>query len=516
MIQRIVVLGSGSAGLIAALTLKRRLPDVRVVIVRDPNLGVIGVGEGSTPNFVKHLFDFVGVQRRRFYETAKPTWKLGIRFLWGPRGRFDYTFDQQLDKAYVELKVPNGFFCQDTLDNASLSSALMNQGKVFVRQPNGVPFIQSWFSFHVENENLVHALEAESREAGVEFIDGKMTEADRDDHGLTAIRLEDGRRIQADFFVDASGFRGELIKGVLDEPYVNFDQTLFCNRAVIGGWARTDEPILPYTTAEQMDAGWCWQIEHEHFINRGYVFSGDMISDEQAFEEFRRKNPKVPDTPRFVPFVAGHRRRPWVKNVFALGNSAGFVEPLEATALMVICNQCKSLAVMLQQSGLDPTPGIRKIYNDLQTTEWSLIRDFLGLHYKFNTALDTPFWKRCRKETDLSGIQDVLDFYEENGPSPLIHHLIPDFVNDFGTEGFLVMLMGNQAPCRKAVTPGQAERAKWEQRCDLLAQQAAMGVDVKEALQITRDPRWRWPDEQNTHPPRPQVPVQGSGSHLML
>ncbi len=497
MIQKVIVLGSGSAGLLAALTLKRRLPQLDVEIVRDPDIGVIGVGEGSTPNFVHHLFNFVGIKRKRFYDMAKPTWKLGIRFKWGPRGHFDYTFDQQLDKEYRELKVPNGFFCGETLDNASLSSALMGAGKAFIRKPNRSPEIQQWFSFHIENHNLVETLEAEANDARVRITDGRMSGAERNDNGIEAILLDDGRRLEADFFVDASGFRAELISGVLGEPFVSFDKTLFCDRAVVGGWERGDEPILPYTTAEQMSSGWCWQIEHEHHVNRGYVFSSDMISDEEAFEEFRRKNPKVPEEPRFVPFTAGHRRRPWVDNVFAIGNSAGFVEPLEATALMVVCNQSKALATILQQSTLEVSSSMRAMYNRLQDREWSLIRDFLGLHYKFNTALDTPFWQRCREETDLSGIQEVLDFYEENGPSVLIRHLLPDFVNDFGVEGFLVMLVGNRAPCRKEFKPDPKALRKWQQRCSFLAKQAKTGVDVKEALGFTRQPNWRWEDEKN-------------------
>lgn len=494
MIQKILVLGSGSAGLLAALTLKRKIPQLEVEILRDPDLGVIGVGEGSTPNFVHHLFDFIGMKRKRFYEMAKPTWKLGIRFKWGPRGEFDYTFDQQLDQEYKELKVPNGFFCRENLANASLSSALMGAGKAFARNANQLPEIQQWFSFHIENELLVSTLEAEAADARVRITEGKMTGAERGPEGITALHLSDGRRLEADFFVDASGFRSELIGKVMEEPFVGFDRTLFCDRAVVGGWARSDEPILPYTTAEQMNSGWCWQIEHEHHINRGYVFCSDMISDEQAFDEFRRKNPKVPETPRFVDFKAGHRRRGWAGNVFAVGNAAGFVEPLEATALMVICGQCKSLATILRQSTLEVSGTMRNMYNGLKERQWDLIRDFLGLHYKFNTALDTPFWRRCREETDLSGIQDVLDFYEENGPSLLIRHLIPEFVNDFGVEGFLVMLVGNHAPCRKQYEPGRKEWKQWQQRCNLLAKRARGGVTVKEALGYIRDPRWQWSD----------------------
>lgn len=492
MIKKVVVLGSGSAGLLAALTLKRKLPTLDVEIVRDPSIGVIGVGEGSTPNFVRHLFDFLKIPLDRFYAKAQPTWKLGIRFKWGPRGQFNYTFDGGLQDATNEI--PNGYYWLENAENASVCSALMNAGKAFPRGQGGLPLIQGLnggYSFHVENKHLVEALEEEAELAGVVFTDGKMVRAEQDDAGIQAIHLEDGRRVAADFFVDASGFRGELISGVFEEPFISFDKTLFCDRAVVGGWKREDEPILPYTTAEQMDAGWAWQIEHEDFINRGYVFSSAMTSDEEAYDEFKRKNPKVPDTPRFVPFVSGYRRRSMVKNVVAIGNSAGFVEPLEASALMVITNQCKVLIAALKQAGMTVNEPMRRIVNELQETEWNVIRDFLGLHYKLNTAMDTPFWKRCREETDLSGIQEFLDFYEANGPSSFSNYMLPIY-NDFGADGFLAMLIYNQAPCKKQFKVGKQDRQLWNQRRGENYRQAKTALSVKEALTITRDPRWRW------------------------
>lgn len=494
MIQRVVVLGAGSAGLLAALTLKKRFPEIEVRIVRDPSIGIIGVGEGSTPNFVSHLFDFMGVDPQRFYETAKPTWKLGIHFKWGPRGDFNYTFDGQFHRLHTDTKLPLGFLCMDQPDNSSLCSALMSAGKAFPRHPNSMPDIGAVnraYSFHIENENLVKALEFECREAGVTFTEGKMVNADQTPDGIKALHLEDGTRVEADLFVDASGFRAELIGGVLDEPFVSFEKTLFCDRAVVGGWERTDEPILPYTTAEQMDCGWAWQIEHEHFINRGYVFASDMISDADAFAEFKAKNPKVPDAPRFVSFKSGYRERGWVKNVVAVGNAAGFVEPLEASALMMISSLCQNLALTLQQSLLEVPDTVRDLFNRQQQVQWEVVRDFLGIHYKYNTAMDTPFWKRCREETDLSGVQDVLDFYEENGPSALIAHLLPMY-NDFGVDGFLSMLAFNKAPCKKQFDISPQQHQFWDRYRSNFKFKAAVGVDVQELLTISRDPRWKW------------------------
>jgi tryptophan halogenase len=289
MIQNILVLGAGSAGLIAAISFRRKLPTLNVRVVRSPEIGVIGVGEGTTPNFPKHIFEYLGISRAKFYELAQPTWKIGIRFLWGTRGRYDYTFSQQLDSHWTNLPRPNGYYCDEEFSCADVPSALMRHDKAFPRQPNGGgPDIQPWHAFHIENKKFVDVLEMVARQIGVEIIDGKMSSAERGPEGITAIHLEDGRRLTADLFIDSSGFRSELLGKTLEEPYGSFDKSLFCDRAVVGGWERENEPILAYTTAETMDAGWSWQIEHEHHVNRGYVYSSQFISDDEAAAEFLR------------------------------------------------------------------------------------------------------------------------------------------------------------------------------------------------------------------------------------
>ena len=199
---------------------------------------------------------------------------------------------------------------------------------------------------------LVAHLEQLAKTLGVEFTEGNVRDAEigsvrigpNEERGVLALLLEDGRRLAADLFVDASGFRSELLGRALREPSLNYDRSLFCDRAVIGGWPRTKEPIKPYTMAETMDAGWCWQIEHEHWINRGYVYASSFLSDEEALAELLRKNPQIANTPRVVKFRSFRHERFWVSNVVGIGNASGFVEPLEATALQVICVQTSTLA----------------------------------------------------------------------------------------------------------------------------------------------------------------------------
>lgn len=493
MIQEVLVLGSGSAGLIAALSLKRKLPDLGVRIVRSPEIGVIGVGEGTTPGFPKHLFDYLGLRRKPFYQLAEPTWKLGIRFHWGTRGKFDYAFNPQVDFHADDLRMPNGFYCGDGMESIGLASALMAKDKAFPRQENGCPDIRSWHGFHIENEKLVSVLERVAREYGVGIIDGRVQAAElRPEGGVAAVVLDDGRRLEADFFVDASGFRSELLGKALEEPFESFGKALFCDRAVVGGWGRTDEPILPYTVAEEMDAGWAWQIEHEHHINRGYVFSSTFISDEDAAAEFLRKNPKAPSSPRIVKFRSGRYRRQWVENVVAIGNAGGFVEPLEATALMVVCANVKRLVSVLRESMFRPTPAMREIFNRQTGLLWEDIRDFLALHYKFNGAPDTAFWRHCRSETELGGMAALVDFYREHGPTGFCRWFTTDPHGPFGLEGPLVMLVGNQVPYEARYEAPEADRQRWEARRAEAIRIAAQGLTVKETLQFVRHPGWQW------------------------
>jgi tryptophan halogenase len=494
MIQNVLVLGAGSAGLIAAISLKRKIPQFDVHVVRSPDIGVIGVGEGTTPNFPKHLFEYLNINRKQFYATAKPTWKLGIKFLWGPRDHFDYGFSRALDSHWSDLPRPNGYYCDDEFRCADLVTALMAHGKVFARQPNGGgPDVQPWHGFHIENKKLVDVLERVARAVGVRFTDAKVAGAERGPSGVSAVVLDDGRKISADFFIDASGFRSELLGRALEEPYLSYDKSLFCDRAVVGGWDRgPDEPILPYTTCETMDAGWAWQIEHENHVNRGYVFSSQFMTDDQARAEFERKNPKVPKGGRVVKFRSGRYRRAWVDNVVGIGNAGGFVEPLEATSLMVVCAFCETLVEFLTHTGLNPTPTMRHLFNETTAGTWDEIRDFLALHYKLNTRLDTPFWRHCQNDTDVSSIAPLLEFYRENGPTGFARHLLRPTGSNFGVEGFLVMLVGNRAPYENRHTPPVAERQTWRRYRDHFAAQAKAGMDVKEALSCVRHSQWTW------------------------
>jgi tryptophan halogenase len=495
MINQVIVLGGGSAGFLAAIALRIRIPALSVTVIRSKDIGIIMVGEGSTQNMPSVLHGFLRIDPGEFYRMAQPTWKLGIRFLWGPRPYFDYTFLRQLDWKWDNLPRRNGFYCEDRMECVNMASSLMSCNNAFVRKADGTPFIGSDLAYHIENAKFVSYLEYKAAQLGVTIIDGTVTEVRQDEHGISALHLDTGQICSGDLYVDCSGFRSVLLGKALGEPFIDFKATLFCDRAVVGGWKRTDEPIKPYTTAETMDAGWAWQIEHEPIINRGYVYSSAFISDDDAEREFRTKNPKVQST-RIVKFPSGRYQRSWVKNVVGIGNAFSFVEPLEATALALILDQCRNMVEVLIESELNPTRPLKDTFNRSLAGGTDFVKAFLGVHYKFNTRLDTPFWRACREKVDIGPTAEgMLDYYQHSGPTIWGSSLVLGQFDTFGVDGFLCMFVGQKVPFHNRHTPTERERRVWTENCYNNRARAMAGLSVPEALALVRDPRWNWDPE---------------------
>jgi tryptophan halogenase len=497
MVNRIVVVGGGSAGFLAAITLKAtlkaRMQDVSVAVIRSKSIGIIGVGEGTTVVVPSHLHGFLKLDVREFYEVAQPQWKLGIRFLWGKRPWFDYSFAIQLSGRYQNLPHVGGFYCdQGPFDYVGLQSSLMTHNKVFARGADGRPIIDATVAYHLENELFVTYLERQAARVGVEIIDGTIQELTQDDHGITGLRLDNQTTQTADLYVDASGFVSLLLGKTLGEPFESFKSSLFNDRAVVGSWQRGPEPIQPYTTAETMNSGWCWQIDHEHRIARGYVYSSAFITDEEAEREFRAKNPKARET-RIVKFVTGKYARSWVKNVVGIGNSMGFVEPLESTSLSVICNESNWLAESLADCDRQPNETMRNQVNKRVASNWRCIRDFLAVHFRFNTRFDTPYWRECREKADLGQTAEILDYYRENGPSVLWRSTLLPPDDPFEMEGYMSMLVGMQVPCKSTYRPSDRDKAIWNQIRGIYQGQAMAAFSVNEAMAMVRSPQWQWP-----------------------
>jgi tryptophan halogenase len=491
MIQTVLVAGGGSAGLLTALIVKKTVPQVNVTVVRSSEIGVIGVGESTTVAIPGMLHGYLELDPGEFYRRVQPSWKLGLRFLWGSRPYFDYTFDSHLDWKWKELRRPNGFYCDEDFSYVNILSALMSENKAFERRQDGGPVIHRNIGYHLENRRFVAYLEDMATQRGIAILEGLIAGATQNENGITGVQLESGQTLSADLYFDCTGFRSLLLGKTLQEPYIPFKSTLFCDRALVGSWMRTQEVIKPYTTAETMTNGWCWAIEHPDIINRGYVYSSAFISDEEAEQEYRALCPMVEDA-KIIPYATGRYIRGWVKNVVGIGNSAGFVEPLESTALAVICDQARIVSGILSECNQSPTPRMIQHYNHFTARLWDEIRDFLGIHYKFNTRLDSTFWRACRNDSMLGPVQELVDYYQDQGPSSFFRNELLHHNNLFTMEGYLTLLVGQKVPYRARYSPTNDELRVWQSLRATNRQRAERAYTVREALDVVMSPQCTW------------------------
>ena len=184
VVKSVIVLGGGSAGFMAALALRLKLPDLPVRLIHSSDLGIIGVGEGSTVALTRFLHGYLRLQPSKFFEVAQPTWKMGLKYIWGPRDTFHYTLGVGPASHAQGLTRPIGYFCEQDLTYQDLHSALMSQDKVFQRAPNGGPVVQWNLAYHFENHKFVRFLHEVSKAAGVQVQDEKVVDVAVGEEGL--------------------------------------------------------------------------------------------------------------------------------------------------------------------------------------------------------------------------------------------------------------------------------------------------------------------------------------------
>ncbi len=494
-IEHAVVLGGGSAGLLSALTFRRLLPELRVTVVHSSNVPVVGVGESTTRAVPVFLHGTLALDRKEFYQDVRPIWKLGNRLVWGsPEDEyFNYPFDSFLPLQNKNLRKPHMYYCQDGMTDAGHYYSMMDQGlaPVFV-ESDGQCYVDENFGYHIDNKRFLAHLQKKAGQAGVEFVDGGVADVQQNERGgVSHLILDDGLRVEADLFIDCSGFRSLLLKETMGERYVDYSDTLFCDTAVIGSWPRDDD-VLPLTTSETMEHGWCWNIEFEDCITRGYVFSSRFCTVDEATQEMRAKSPKLGDDLRVIRFPSGRYENFWVKNVVAIGNASGFVEPLEATALQLIVEQLRFVCHALADSDGDVTGAMQEVENRRYRRRWDDVRNFLAVHYKFNRRSDSPFWRHCRAETKLGDAEEFVEYYQKAGPSPLANFLAADY-SIFGFEGYMTMLLGQRVPTERPVQLTDQDRIDWEAYRAHVRWRAAQALTMRDALELFYRPDFQWP-----------------------
>ncbi|MEG8038604.1 tryptophan 7-halogenase [Sphingomonas sp. LR60] len=399
---QIVILGGGSAGWITANLLAHAWPASCITLIEAPEIGTIGVGEGSTPS-LKRFFEIIGIAEDVWMPRCQATYKVGIRFAgWSPaapwtdyRHPFTTQIDVHTEEAFV-LNCRNRRLGHDVPvrpDDFLLNGVLAARGLAPVAPPH-FPF-RIEYGYHFDAGLLGAFLRDTAVAGGVEHraarVTGAMRAADGD---VEALVLDGGERIAADLFVDCSGFAGLLIERTLGVPFVSYRGQLFNDAAVVVQTPLTDAPAVE-TLSTALSAGWCWSIPLRHRIGHGYVYAGDFLSAEAAERELRiASGCGEAAAIRHLRFRTGRMARHWERNCLAVGLAQGFIEPLEATALHLVLNT-------VEQFIDHYATGTRDAFNDIISARFDGVRDYIAAHYKLTSRADTDYWRANAANEDM-------------------------------------------------------------------------------------------------------------------
>jgi tryptophan halogenase len=409
IINNICILGAGTSGLISALILKKSYPNINITVIKSPIVDIVGVGEGSTEHWAEFM-NFVDIDVVELIKETDATFKYGIKFdNWNGDNKeyfhavvTEFTQQTALGYPYIYHKL--------LVDN---EDPLKCVGDFIINSEHYYPLELSANQFHFDTFKLNEFLQRKCLEANIEIVEDTIISVDTNDNGIASISGEVNNYV-ADFFIDCSGFH-KVLTTKLNSEWVDCADYLPVNSAITFPTEFIDNQKIPsYTKATALSAGWVWQIPTQNRFGNGYVYCDKFIDEETALKEVEELYGKKLNIVKRFKFSAGYTKTPWIKNVCAIGLSASFIEPLEATNIGTAIQQAFSLSTCIPT--WDPSiTTIADIYNSQFVDVFQNTIDFVQLHY-LTKREDTDFWKYCKtlKLTEFN--KKTLPMYKENMP----------------------------------------------------------------------------------------------------
>ena len=437
MTKTVVIVGGGSAGwLTAGIIAARHNPQnnagqgTKVILLESPDVANLGVGEGTWPT-MRDTLRQIGISEVDFLRSCDVGFKQGSQFINWQRGEGESYYHPFVPPAgYGSVNLAAHWL--DRGMDSNFADAVSPQGKVCdlglapkTAQTPEYAFGLN-YGYHLNAGKFVELLKSHCVDKlGVDYQLGHVDQVLSAENGdITALSLTKGENISGDLFVDCTGFSALLIGKHYQVPFVSQRDCLFNDTAlaVQADHAGEDTPIASCTKSTAQSSGWIWDIALPTRRGIGHVFSSQHVSLETAEDELQRylaADPalaKKQHSPRKITFRPGHRARFWHKNCVAVGVSAGFVEPLEASALVLIEKSAEFISNNLPQDRA-AMKVVAKRFNDIIGKYWVDIIDFLKLHYVLTERTDSEYWRdHVRAESIPDSLQDALELWRAQVP----------------------------------------------------------------------------------------------------
>ncbi len=410
---RIIILGGGTAGWMAANLLAKAWGGLgcKVTLVESPDVGIIGVGEGSTPQ-LRGFFRTLGMDEADWMPKCNATYKNGITFKgWSERPGFEsyyHPFNTEVDARTLDSFTYNTRARRTGRDvwahpDRFFLPAVLSAKQLAPIAAESFPFDVS-YGYHFDAHLVGNVLRDHAKSLGVEHLERHIVQVAVAENGeVSALLTKDDERIEGDFFIDCSGFRGSIIQEVLGERFISFADNLFNDSAVVMPTPADPAGTNPHTNATALSAGWAWDIPLTNRTGNGYVYASGYIDKDAAETELRAHLGLLDSdiAARHLSMKVGRVGRSWVGNCLAVGLSQGFIEPLEATALHIVQATVEGFIEHFETGDHDA-------FNQRIGARYDGIRDYIVCHYRVNRRTDTQYWRDNAANQNLSDTLKII------------------------------------------------------------------------------------------------------------